>query len=542
MTGREKKFHSSSVLKKTSVFLCLVILAISICAFVFPFCKAISPLFKSGYGAVDFESLLPKISYTFRQAILSLLLSLLIGVPSGFFLARRNFPFRNFFSSFAAVPLAVPPLIMALGYVSVFGFSGLINSFLMNLFSLSQPPFKFIYSLWGVVIVQGFYNFPLIMTTVADSWNSIDASQKEAARLLGASEIKIFFTITLHQLLSAISSACIPVFLYCFFSFMIVMMFGPLGKTTMEVAIYTSARNVLALKQTAVLALIETLCAYTILIFYNALENKTSPVKHSVALKARRKNLTVKEFIAALPLFFLVLIFFVFPLASIFIQSFTDKVSGKIIFSFKTWKYILTAKTFLKSFLNTIASASLTGLLSTICGFTFSCILWKNARNKKLFFALKSISLLPMSISSVVTGLGFIYLVKKGNFFTLVLAQTALTWPFAFRQIFSQFKKIPAEVYESGILLSKNYSDFIFNILIPYTKNGILSSIGFCFALSAADASLPLVLSMRNFETLSLFVYRLAGSFHFRESSAAGIILTALCIFVFRLSVKLKEK
>ena len=90
--------------------------------------------------------------------------------------------------------------------------AGYINKMLMAAFNLPEPPFTFLYSFWGIVITQGFYNFPLIMKTVADSWECLDVSQAEAAKILGASRWRIFRTITVFQLLPSIVSAYIVFF------------------------------------------------------------------------------------------------------------------------------------------------------------------------------------------------------------------------------------------------------------------------------------------------------------------------------------------
>ena len=52
-------------------------------------------------------------------------------------------------------------------------------------------------------------------------------------------------------------------------------------------------------------------------------------------------------------------------------------------------------------------------------------------------------------------------------------------------------------------------------------------------AISAGDATLPLVLSMQKFSTLSLFTYRLAASYRFTEACVSGLILGLVCSIVF---------
>ena len=132
-------------------------------------------------------------------------------------------------------------------------------------------------------------------------------------------------------------------------------------------------------------------------------------------------------------------------------------------------------------------------------------------------------------------------LVRRGNPALLVLAQTALYWPFAFRQIQACLSKLPDCVTDAAAVLSPSRTDALFRVVLPFCRKGILSGMGFCFAMSCADATLPLVLSIYKFDTLSLFTYRLAGSYRFSHASAAGTVLGLVCMLAFLLSNRGKE-
>ena len=121
--------------------------------------------------------------YTFLLAVFSTVLSALVGVPAAFFCARRKFWGRKLLLSLGIIPLCVPPLIVALANISCFGVSGF--------FSNGKP---WLYSTVGIVMVQGFYNFPLITGIVTNAWTQLPLEQENAARLLGAKEGRVFFT------------------------------------------------------------------------------------------------------------------------------------------------------------------------------------------------------------------------------------------------------------------------------------------------------------------------------------------------------------
>ncbi len=439
----------------------------------------------------------------------------------------------------SAVPLCIPPLIIALGYISTFGMAGCINRILMSVLHLHEPPVTFLYSFWGIVITQGFYNFPLIMKTVSDSWEHLDNSQTETAKLLGASNWKIFRTITFYQLLPSIISASIPVFIYSFFSFMIVVMFGTIGGTTLEVAIFHAGRSILNFHSVAILACIETSCAFIILIIYSFIEQKNTHENELTLAEEKNKKLPLKkeEFIPALLFFCIISIFFLVPFISIGINSFIT--TGSKIFTFSRWKKILTMKSFYTALKNTCFISICTAMLCTLAGFVYAVFLRLRSQKKSHFLLnaiLCTIPMIPMTVSSVVMGIGIIMLVKRGSPIHLILAQGALFTPFAFRQLYSSLNAIPQSTIDAARLLSSHKTDIVFSILIPYCKKSITRSIGFCFAISAGDATLPLVLAIHKFDTLSLYTYRLAGSYRLGQACVCGLILGTICMTVFSFS------
>lgn len=505
--------------------------------------RAVSPVFAFSpmwRAKVNLARIVRVSIFTLFQAFASLFVAVLIGLPMAFFCGKRNFFGKKFLLSLSSVPLCVPTLIVALGYITFFGNAGFLNKIFMAVFSLKKPPFQFLYTFFGLIIAQGFYNFPLIMSTVSDAWAALPSEQSDSARLLGAGEWRIFRTVTVFELMPSIVSACIPVFIYCFFSFMMVLLFGGMGTSTLEVEIYQAARNTLDFRTAGALSLVETILACLVVAFYVFLENKSQKDKGiSLENASGAKSIhgaSEKIFFAVL--IFFVLIFFVAPFFSILINAFDSssvrsRPQSSIRFSFVTklfynFKKIFSSASFFKALRNTFLTACMTSFLCVCAGFFYSVILRKSQP-----FALKVISMLPMAVSSIVTGLGLSLLFHRGNFLLLVLAQSALSWPMAFRQIFPYISKIPDATVDAARILSKSKLEIVFRIYLPICRRGILSAAGFCFAISAGDTSLPLVLSIPNFDTLSLFTYRLAGSYRFNEACAAGVILGILCAAVF---------
>lgn len=533
-----------------AVAVSVVLLFLIISFFVLPLFYAFFPLFTADVGEetplwnILFSSKVLKVAlYTLKQGLLSMAIALLIGIPAGFFTATRQFPGKKFMLSLSAIPLCVPPLLVALGYVMFFGMQGVLNRWCMALWNLEEPPIEFLYSLWGIVLAQGFYNFPLVMKTCHDAWRQLSVREYNVACLLGASPFRIFRTITVVQLLPAIASSGMVVFLYSFFSFVIVLLFGGVGTTVLEVEIYQAARSSLNFPLAAALALTETLIAFGVLLLYGLLERK-SRESRGLAWDAEtfypKKIRGFTEKLGGLILAFLVILFFLMPFVQILFSALSQKVpgfsggtTGKI--SLGNFIALFSRESFYVSFLNTLKVGIASGVLAVCVALTFACLV-KILDPEKKSMTSRIIPLLPMAVSSVVLAFGITQVISGGTVAVLILLQASLYWPFAFRQISGAMDRIPLDVLNGATLLSPFSLDGIFKIYIPLCRRNILSALGFCFALSCGDTTLPLVLGIPRFETLALYTYNLAGSYRFQEACACGVILALLTVPVFLIS------
>ena len=543
----------------------LVLAAISfsvvLLAFAVPALAALAPAFGRGNvsgsiaefpRSLPFARIMSALRFTLVEALLSAVVAVLVGIPAALLVARRNFPFRRFLLSLSGVPLCVPPVIIALAFVLFYGRQGYLNVFLMSVFGLKDPPVTFLYSLAGVVIAHGFYNFPVVLRTVSVAWERLDEAEEESALLLGAGRFRVFRTITLPALSGAILSSAVLVFLYCFFSFVIVLLFGGVGGTTLEVELYQAARSSLDFRAAGFIATVETLAALGIVIAYARIDRHAVSAFRGGFLRERKRLSGIGERFAAIAYLLFIAVFFVGPLVSIVARSFLvfsgGAFSGGLHVSPSVWLTLFGRRNFLPALLNTVTIALAASAFATVAAifFAFASDCHELAGDdpsfgktrsgfakRALALAFRVIPLMPLAVSSVMLGFGWTLLAPRGNGLVLALAQAAIAWPFAWTQIRAALSRVPRSVRDAARLLSPNKLDVQFRVLIPLVRKGILSGAAFVFAISAGDATLPLVLSIRQFENLPLMLFRLAGSYRFSEACACAVFLGLLTGFVF---------
>ena len=481
--------------------------------------------------------------YTLGISFLSTAVAFVVGIIMAFFTSQRNFFGKKLVLASGVVPLCVPPLIIALGYVGFFGVNGFFNSLMEKLlfWKSDYQGNSFLYSWLGVIIAQGFYNFPLVTKIIHDAWSLLSKEQENAARLLGTGEVRIFFTITLPRLSGAIFAAVIPVFLFCFFSFMIVLLFSPAGTSTLEVEIYNSVRSTLDYSRALKLSIIETATALSIVFAYIFLIRHQQMSTDSISYYdlglcsiGKSKNCSKKTDVFEKFIFVIfiviIILFFAGPLVSIFISSFSIKKNNSLHFGFEQFVNLFKSRSFLLALWNSIWTGLCSSFISCLISLLFSIGINSSKRQKNAF--IQMIPFLPMAISSVVLGWIFSLIFRRGNAFVFVLVQAFVYWPIACRQIINCINKIDKDTKNAAILLSKNKFDCFKRFYLPSCKSVLISAFTLCFGISLGDSTLPLMLSIPNFNTLALYTYKLAASYRFNQASCCGVIIILLCVSI----------
>mgnify|MGYP001179981093 FL=1 len=129
---------------------------------------------------------------SFKIATIASLSSLPFGIWVGFILARKNFLFKKLIVSFINLPLILPPVVTGYLLLILFGKNGFIGKFLLDYFN-----FTFAFKWTGAALACAIMGFPLMVRSIKLAIEMIDIKIENAAKTLGASPLKVFFTITL---------------------------------------------------------------------------------------------------------------------------------------------------------------------------------------------------------------------------------------------------------------------------------------------------------------------------------------------------------
>lgn len=514
------------------VLFCAVLIA-----FFVPLGAAIAPSFASDASAAAFRPLWKAARFTVMQAFLSAAGASGIGLCAAFFCARRKFFGRKLLLSLSAIPLSVPPVVIALAFILFFGKNGFVNKLLAAVSAGQLSLGTFLYSTGGIVLVHTFYNFPITMRTVSAAWEQLPEETEQAALLLGASPLRIFRTVIFPALKAPLCASFVIIFLYCFFSFVIILLLGGLGVTTLEVELYQTIRRDIHAGTTARIALLETGIATAAVGLYAYLRSRTPD--HVERTQYARTRLNIGG--AAESVFFAVLICIIcfcllLPLGSLVWYSLSSP-KAPLTITVEAWRQLLQRSHFWLAVWNTVQTGIGTAVFSVTAALFFAYIAFQSNRTRR-----QSVPLFPFAVSSVVLGVGWLKLDAAPSMLLLVIVQSSLAWSFAWIQIETGLAKIPRSVIDAARLLSASRADAFFRVFLPLCKTGIVSALCSVFAISAGDASLPLLLHIPNFENLALMLFRFAGSYRFTESAGIAVILALLTGLLFFIQDSVRER
>lgn len=147
------------------------------------------------------------VALSLKVACLAVAASLPFGLGMALLLARGRFPGRHLLNGIVHLPLILPPVVT--GYVLLLGFGrrGPIGGFLESAFGIVLA-----FRWTGAALAAAIMAFPLMVRAMRLAIESVDPGLEEAAATLGASRLRVFFTVTLPLILPGVIAGAILAF------------------------------------------------------------------------------------------------------------------------------------------------------------------------------------------------------------------------------------------------------------------------------------------------------------------------------------------
>ncbi|HAQ73430.1 MAG TPA: molybdate ABC transporter permease subunit, partial [Pseudomonas sp.] len=119
-------------------------------------------------------------------------ITLVLGVAVGYLLARKRFPGRELLDTLLTLPMVMPPTVLGYYLLVLMGKRSTFGAWLHESFGINL-----IFTWQGAVIAASVVAFPLVFKPARAAFEAVDGQLEQAARVLGISELAVFFRVTL---------------------------------------------------------------------------------------------------------------------------------------------------------------------------------------------------------------------------------------------------------------------------------------------------------------------------------------------------------
>jgi thiamine transport system permease protein len=471
------------------------------------------------------------LGFTVGQALLSTALTLLLGLPGAYVVARYDFPGKRLFLALTTVPFVLPTVVVAAAFTAVIGPRSPLSILFGGTFDLR-------YTLGAILLAHVFYNVTLVLRMVGGFWANLDPRLEEAARTLGASPWRAFHEVTLPLLTPALSAASLLTFIFCFTSFGVVLILGGPRFATLEVEIYRQTVNFADLPTAAALSLLQIAFTLVLTLIYTRLQSRVSrPLDLRSRRATQRKPQTWREriFVAANVIVPLVLLGL--PLLTLVVRSFGAgpryytalfENPRRSIFYVPPFAAVGNSVTFA---LATTSVALLLGLLTSLALYRRRGGWWMDA----LF-------MLPLGTSAVTLGLGYLVAMDqppldlRGTPVLIVIGHTLVALPFVVRSLLPALQAIQPALREAAATLGASPRRVFVEIDLPIIWRALAVGAVFAFTVSMGEFGATSMIARPELPTIPIAIYRFLsqpGALNYGQALAMSAILMTVCVVGF---------
>ena len=480
--------------------------------------------------------------FTFYQAGLSTLLTLLVGIPIAYLFSHYAFRGKPLLRALTAVPFMLPTVVVAAGFTALLGPRGWVNLALMGAFDLTTPPITFVGTLTAILIAHVFYNSTIVIRLVGNSWSQLDPRLGHAARVLGAGSTTVLREISLPLLRPSLMAATLLVFLFDFTSFGVVLLLGGAQFRTLEVEIFIQAVRFLNLPAAALLSMIQLLFTLFFSIIYSRVVTKSIvPLNPRAAALNLRPAKTLREKIFVISATTFILILFALPMAALPARSVVrlepdrgERGEFQPTLTLNNYRELAVNRRGslfyvppLEAVRNSLIYATLTVALALLLGFPAASALTRPTRLENI---IDPFLMLPLGASAVTLGLGYVLAFNRWLYSPLLvpLAHTTLALPFVIRSLQPALASIPNRLREAAAVLGATPQQVWRSVDLPIIARALTAAGVFAFTVSLGEFGATAMLVRPEYPTMTTAIARFMsqpGGLNYGQAMAMATIL-----------------
>jgi iron(III) transport system permease protein len=476
--------------------------------------------------------------------------SFLVGTGLAWMNERTNTPFKALFYALSIIPLIIPSILFTVAWILLASPKiGILNLILRNALGIDDPLFD-VYSLWGMIWVDGLHYSPMAFLLMSAAFRSMDPALEESAMMSGASVLQVAWRVTLRLSWPAIFATILILFVRAIESFEVPALLGlPVGIQVFTSSIYQAVHRYpsqvgLASAYAVTLLAITTVGVY----FQSRLSSRGSKYATMTGKGFRPRQIDLgawRWFTAALFIVYFLLIV-VLPFSVLLWSSFQR------FYAVPSWQALhnltLDPYRFILSYPN-LASSVWNSLLlafgsATLIMLVTSVICWIVVKTRiPGRWVLDNIASLPMVFPGLVLGLAIMIFYLNfdigiyGTIWIMFVAYITRFMPYGLRYNTTSMLQIHKELEESAAMSGASWLTTFRRIVLPLLKPGLVAGWIYIMIVSIRELSSSILLYSPGTEVVSIVIWELWENGQYVELSALGVLLI-MALFVLVLAAQ----
>jgi iron(III) transport system permease protein len=500
--------------------------------------KYYQQLFSSPYFA---SSLWNTVVY----AIGSSFVAIALGVTQALIVERTNTPGRRYVFLSAVVSLGIPHVLYVVAWLLLLGRTGPVNALIEYVVGAGGVPALNVYSLWGMILVEGVGFAPLTFLLMSAVLRSTDASFEEAALMAGAGPLKTFRSITLRLGLPGVLALMLLIGIRAFESFEVPALVGLAGNVTvLTTNIYQSSKNTGSVNfgESGAYAVCLLLIVVVLLMWHNRLSHHAHQFQTITGKGYRPRVIDLGRwrYATAALLMIIFILAIVLPVAILVFTSLLPFYEGLTWESFsrftlENYAVILAPGSFRDSIVNTLVLGGATSTL--VVPFAALCA-WLAVRRYPGGALLDQIAMVPLVFPAIVMSVAFLHVFVNlpiplyGTLLSVIIASAVRYLPYGMRYAYAGVLQIHTDLEDAATTSGAGRAFVFMRVVLPLIGAALVSCWLFIFLLTVQSVALPLLLVGPGTELIAVTLFDLWQNGQVTELAAMGVLWLSFMLVV----------
>jgi iron(III) transport system permease protein len=470
----------------------------------------------------------------------------LLGTTLAWMNERTNTPFKTLFFALSLIPLVIPSILFTISWIFLASPQiGILNLVMQNWLGLAEPPFD-IYSLGGMIWVDGLHYSPMAFLLMTAAFRAMDPSFEESATMSGAGILQVVWRITLRLTWPAIVATLLILFVRAIESFEVPALLGlPVGIEVFTSAIYQAVHrypSLVGLASAYAVALLAITTAGVYFVSRLSSHGSRYATVTGKAFRPRQIDLGAWRWLTAAIFVVYFLLIVVLPFSVLLwssLQRFYAVPSMEALgnLTLDPYRFMLNYPNLPGTIWNSVV---LSFTAATIIMVVTSVICWIVVKTKiRGRWLLDNIASLPMVFPGLVLGLSIMIFYLNvdigvyGTMWIMLIAYVTRFMPYGLRYNTTSMLQIHKELEESAAMSGASWSTTFRRVVLPLLKPGLLAGWIYVMIVSIRELSTSILLYSPDTQVISIVIWELWENGQYVELSALGVVfITALFFLV----------